>query len=548
MAVTVSYINTPSLVSLAENQINVQVASSVTGKTNLYIHLAILQYVNSAWVSAGFEDAIPAINGAAQFDISAYFSAVLSQKFTYPEHYTNVAIPQPIMVVKYRIKVWETYIDTDGTRVDKSVADSLTNSADLFVVPGGISEDDEAILNTLSSNWWDEWITQKKFQQWMPGEKTTSIKSVEKLYWIARRSATETITFAWIATDGTTGSVTATAAMTAYMMYELCVSPAIAEQLSGKELASYTVTITGQSETIGYTIDREYYETEEFFLMANGFNCYESLWCKAYRQGEMQFDRVQYEQALNTNFLHTDRRFGSTRAKITRSRKSNTNAFDDEDWYNWALSLLAGEDAWIYGDNMIAPVVITSEKLTYKDDLNDLWYLEFEWKYSREGIFGGSLGLTIEYMLPPYYSRLAAFFSLIVNGVLVDAIAGLTATVDGTIITWPNIAASDVLDFSDATFWNSSLVTGYDVATPRTVPLTFMQGGTWAEAATVTTHARLFHKDYNSKLRDLLPVLVYASDLTTAEQVIVVAWLDWYQVITQNGAILKQENNSIKTS
>jgi len=545
MAITITYLETPAVVSLAANQVNVLVASSVTGMTNLFIHLEILKYEGAAWVGTGLEDAIPVVGGVASFDLAAYFSGILSQKFTFPEHFTNIAIPQPTMVVKYRMKAWETYTDATGVLIDKKAADSLIYNTDLFVTGGGISEDDQAILNTLSSNWWDEWITQKKFQSWMPGVKSTSPKSTEKLFWIARRTAAETIAIAWTGTDGTTGTVNVAAAMTAYMMYELCISPAIAEQLSGKELASYNVTITGQSETISYTIDRDYYENEEFFLMANAFGCYESLWCKAFREGEMAFDRIQYERSLGANYTLLDRKLGTTRANIIRTRKSNTGYFDGEEWYNWALALLAGESAWIYGENSLAPVVITTDKAAYINDLLDVWSLEFEWKHSREGRFGGNLGLIFEYILPPYWSKIAAFFYRIDRGSLTDMISGLTATVSGSNITWPNIAASDVLDFSDAIFWNSALVTGYNVATPRTVPLAFMQGWAWAEAATAATHARLFHKDYNSKIRDLLPVLLYNQDLSTAEQAVVVTWLNWYYTIMQNGSILKQGNNVI---
>ncbi len=545
MAVTVSLLETPPLVSLADNPVNVLVASSVTGMTNLFVHLEILKYEAGAWTGTGLEDAIPLVDGVAGFDIAAYFPGMLASKFTYPEHHTNIAIPQPSMVAKYRIKTWESYIDATGTLIDKKADDSLVYDVDLYAVGGAISEDDQATLNTLSSTWWDEWVTQKKFQYWIPGAKNTSLKSVEKLFWIARRTATESIAIAWTATDATTGTEIVAVDMTAYMIYELCISPAIAEFLTGKELASYSITITDQSETITLAIDRDYYENEELFLFANSFDCYESLWCKGYREGEIEFDRVQYERALGSNYTHTDRKLSATKANVTRTRKSNTGYFDGMDWYNWALSLLAGEDAWIYGTNSLAPVVITTNKAAYINDLNDVWSLEFEWKHSREGRFGGSLGLAIEYILPPYFSKLAAYFYRIDRGSLTDMISGLSAPVTGANITWPNIAAADILDFSDATFWNSALVTGYAAETPRTVPLTFMQGWAWAEAATVATHARLFHRDYASKLRDLLPVLVYNTNLTAPEQALVVEWLDWYQTVTYNGAILTNATGSI---
>lgn len=545
MAITVSIIDSPPVVSLAANPVNFVVSSSVAGMTNLYIHLAILKYVGAAWVETGFEDAVSVVNSEAPFNLQEYFDSILKPSFTFPEHYTNVVIQRTEMVEKFRIKVWETYVDTTGTIVDKKAADSLSPATDFYVVPGAVSEDDQALLNTLSTTWWDEWISRKSFQHWLPGTKKTGPDAVEKLFWIARRTATETVSIAWIGSDATTGTANTAFAMTIYNMYELCISPAIAEALAGKELASYTVTISGQSETVGFSIDRTYFENQEYFILQNSFGCFENLWCHGARSGEMEFKRTQYERTLGARYQLTDRKFGSTRAMVTRNRKSNTGYFTNPDWLNWALALVAGEDAWIYTESSLAPIALTGEKSTYLDDMQeDPWALEIEWKHSREGRFGAGLGLAVKFIIPPYYSKLAAFFYKTERGALVDKIAGLTAPQSGANITWPNIAASDVLDFSDATFWNNSLLTAwYNVATPRTCPLSFMAGSEWAEAATDATHTRLFHRDTTGSLRSIMPVLVYKSNLTAAEQAVVVAWLEWYFVIFESGNILTENGN-----
>jgi|GEM_PF-5858510 len=549
MAITVSIIDQPSIVSLAANPVNFVASSSVAGKTNLYIHLSILQYEGAAWVETGFEDAISVVGGEASFPIQAYFDSVLKPAFTFPEHYTNICIAQPGMVTRYRVKVWETYIENNGTIVDKKATESLTFDQDFYVVPGAVSEDDQGMLNTLSQTWWDEWVTRQSFQHWLPGVKKTSIAAVEKLYWIARRTAAETVSIAWVGSDGTTGTATVAFDMTIYGMYELCVSPAIAEQLAGKALASYTVSIVGQSETVGYTIDRSYYENQEYFLLANAFGCYETLWCRGARSGELEFARTQYERSLGSSYLQTDRKLGATRAMTTRNRKSNTGWFDTDNWFNWALALLAGEDAWIYTPTNLAPVVMVGEKSTYIDDMQeDPWNLEIEWKYSREGMLGGGLNLTMKYVLPPFYSKVAAFFNRTDRGSLIDVIGGLTAPQTGINIAWPDIATSDVLDFSDATYWDQALIAAagwYNATTPRTCPLAWMQGWAWAEAATDATHARLFHKDYTTNLRSMMPLLVYSQDLTTVEQATVVKWLEWYFTIWQGTSILKEGNNVI---
>lgn len=553
-------LDTPPIVVLSGNPVNVVASTDMTGsktvlpdgeviggETNICIHLSILRLVNGTWERSGLEDSMSIVNQEVSFNLQQYFEDLLKPSFTFPEHYTNMVIPQPGMVIKYRINLWESYVQYDGTIVDLKLTDSTTFDADFYVVPGALSEDDQALVNTLSTTWWDEWTTRKSFQHWLPGTKKTSIAAVEKLFWIARRTATETVAIAWVASDATTGTVNVDFAMTIYSMYELCISPVIAEQLAGKALKSYAVTITGQSETVGFSIDRTYFENQEYFLLQNSFGCFENLWCRGAREGEMEFNRTQYERILGSNYQMTDRKLGATRATTTRNRKSNTGFFDSENWFNWALALLSGEDAWIYTETSLAPIALTGEKVAYLDDMQEEpWALEIEWKHSREGMFGGGLGLALKNITPPFFSKLAALFFKTERGALVDKIAGLTAPQVGANITWPNIAASDVLDFSDATFWDQALIGAtawYNAGTPRTCPLTFMAGSEWAEAATDATHARLFHRDTTGALRSVIPVLVYNQNLTSAEQATVVAWLEWYFTIWQDGSILTENNN-----
>lgn len=147
--------------------------------------------------------------------------------------------------------------------------------------------------------------------------------------------------------------------------------------------------------------------------------------------------------------------------------------------------------------------------------------------------------------LPSWFGKLAAFFYRDNSGTIYDLIGNMTATVTGTDITWPNMVAIDIFDFGDPTYWNNALLPWYNAATPRTCPLSFMVGANWAEAATDATHARLFHRDYSSNVRDMLPVLVYKDALTAAEQADAVKWLDWYFVLTQGGDIIQQLTDTI---
>lgn len=543
MAVTASFIETPAQVLLQGNDIRFVVATSLDLGTvsNVYIHLAIQYWNGSVWADVQ-EYALPQVDAAAEFDIHEYFTDQVAPAFTFPEHYTNLIVPQAGMVQKFRVRAWETY---DGKTTD---ADALQYATDLYVIPGGLSEDDVASLNEANSDWWTQWQSEQRFQNWMPGTKETAPDAVEKLYWIARQTATEILQIAWTDTNGATGTFSTTFAMTQFAMYELSVSPALVKQLIGADVASYSVVISGQSETVNYTVNRNYYEQNEYFLFSNDYGCYESLWCRGYRSGEIGYNRTQYEKAKTSEQRVTDILKGNTRAKITSTRKS-VQGYTDEEWYIWSLSLLSSDQVFKYATSQIWPVVVNTAKQTYPDDLNDVPFsLVFEWNYSREGRFASRLGLSVEYLLPPYFSKVAAFFWRRKNNTLVDLVNGEVASSDGTDITWPTIAASDVFDFSNATYWDQTLIPKianggwYDTAKPRTCPLSWMEGATWAEAATDSAHARLFHHDYTSRLRDIIPAIVYASDLSAAEQAVIVKWLDWYFTIFENGSLLTENN------
>ena len=115
-------------------------------------------------------------------------------------------------------------------------------------------------------------------------------------------------------------------------------------------------------------------------------------------------------------------------------------------------------------------------------------------------------------------------------------------------ITFPEVTDSDVMDFSDAAFWNNSLLNWYNPSMPRSCFLNFLVGATWAEAATAATHARLFHRDYSSKVKDVIPFLIYKTNRSAAQQQVIVAWLDWYFTVTNEGSIVTNDNDIVITN
>jgi hypothetical protein len=547
MSVTASFLEIPPIVSLQGNPCVFAVSSSLTNASDIYMHARIQELVGGNWTDTTMEDMLPLYSGSAEFPVQGYFDGIFKPEFSFPENETNLIIPRPQMSKQFRLKIWETYLDAQGVTQTKETEPAYSDAR--YMLPGGISDDDLAILNENNTDWWTEHLLAGHALNWLPGTKTVAPDSIEKLYWIQATTGAATLRFSYKDTAGVSGTFEFQQAVTAYITQELCVSPALLEKLTGKTIASYTVLLVGTNLTQAYTVDRQYYEWSDHFIMSNSFAAYETMWCRGNRTGKVNYDRQKYERTDRRNMRLFDRTSGNIRTEFTRVHETNTGYFgdDDQNWIDWTIDLLNTEDAYRIDGLRIYPIVLNSDSVDIEDRMEDIWNMKFEWQYARKSKFWSRMGLMPDKTLPPYYSKLSAWFYKRVGVKLIDAIAGREAQISGSNLVFPDITGNDVFDFSDATFWDQTLIaaTGwYNAGTPRTCPLTWLLGVTWAEAATDATHARLFHPDFNGLVKSVLPVLVYGSNLSATEQQIVVDWLKWYFVIFKDSAIGIDDNGN----
>ena len=278
MAITVKYLHTPPAVTLTGIPTRYKVATSVAGATitNLYINLMI-QFFDQptlTWYDTEYVDKIPVSDGVAEFDISSYFKTLLTPDFTFPEHFTNLAIKHENMSKLFRVQTWDSY-DDDGVATTGDVLESSSH----YMLRGGISTDDLKAMEDAGTDWWDELQVSQRSLDWMPDEKQTCILSPEKRYWFVWNSGTYNYRIDYVDTDGNSDYITQEVYFASKSMYELCVSPAIVELLTGKQITQYTHSIEGQLAGQTYIVDRTYYDVNELFSFRNSFDTYEMLWC-----------------------------------------------------------------------------------------------------------------------------------------------------------------------------------------------------------------------------------------------------------------------------
>lgn len=541
MAITIN--KAPDIVSLTGNPIWYEMQTSLT-HFRRYIHCQLQVYYGGEWIDASEEeDKIETdfYTGIAIFRIQALLNKYLVQKFTFPESDSQLMITQSGMSIQFRIKYkesWTTSLGVDGEDVSY-----VTDASTYYAIKGGVPNELLAILNTAQTSWWNEMVLNKQFCTWQPKEKTTYPGSVEKLYWIARRTATETLSIVWTATDDTTGTISKTLAATIYNVIECCISPALVESLAEKEIDNYIVSISGQSEDRTFTVSRKYFERTDNFIFDNSLACFDCLTALGWRKETGNNERSSYQKQFPLYPELTDRTQQNSRAIRKDSNESNTGFLLTSAWLEYMRELDLSRDAYILEGSLTRAVNIeTEEGITLNDDPNFLMQYAIKWSFAHKNRYSGKFYGALRCPIPPYFTNALAMFDRRISNKLIDRISGAEASIDATGITFP-VLGTDVFDKTNATYWGA------------TIPNTAGNNRKWLFAeldwefmvdyAEDTTHGILFLKDFGTDVRSTLPILVFSPSRTEAEQSEIVKYLDTYSfIIDSSGAIVQDSEGA----
>lgn len=541
MAITI--IDQPDTVNLTGCPIQFTFQSDLD-HPQVWIRAYIQVLINGVFVSQ-IEDKIAVdADGVAVFQFQALLNKHLDSQFSFPEHEASLMIAHPKMSVQFKIVYGEIYKPIDGPIQPLA----LTFGSTYYAIRGGLPNHIMARMNVQQITWWEDVVENKRFLTNQPLEKETYPASVEKLYWMMRATGTITLKFDWTATDDSTGTYTTTLAANAYQVVEICVSPGLIEALTGKELAAYTVSISGLSEERIFTVDRRHKERFDRLLFDNSLGTFDTLTATGMRTQTGENSRESYRKQLPRYPELNDRTIGYNRAERINKNESSLGFLNNQEWLEYTEEIDLSNNAYWLDGTVAKPInIVTTESVTLNDE-RDYFTLDIEWELAHKTMWFAYQRGTLQFVIPPFINKLSAFFNRARGIQLLDIRFNHTATISGSNITFPNITGNDLFDFSDATYWDQTLIAAtswYNAGAPRTCPLSWLVGATWAEAATDATHARLFHRDYSTKLRDVLPVLVYSSNLSAAEQQTVVDWLDWYATIWQNSSMLTENDKLI---
>ncbi len=540
MSVTIAY--THSGIGFAKNPVFCKVRTNFTGSL-IYIHYDIELWNGSAYISANRGEARLAQSAMAVFNVSAYFEGLFSSEFNYPEHFTNIAFHRPGMVVRYRMKVWDTCI-VNGVLQTSMPA----YSGDLYMADGGISEANQLNFNTAGNTLWNWMVTNQKFVSNRSGIRVTHPKAVERLWWIARTSGSHSIVIKWSG-NGSDGSYTESIPMLQNHMYELVVSPNIVESIAGHMPENYSVQIQNLSETIEYSVKADNVFSTKTLIFKTMLGIYDGITLLGSERNELSFTRAFYN--INSDNFDTNgmRSKGTVSVNKSFSHTINSGWIESEETMNWALELLESDEVFEIKSGICFAANVATEKVVTYDELTNQPLSFSVDLIPAHSLRGNTWVPERTFINPPYFNKLASYYYKAQFDEILDYLSPYPAIVNnGNIEFGDSENLKPGFDFSNRSFWLPAIEaeTWYYFNEHHICPRLWLTMEKVALFGTAQANARIFMRDYTTYPGSLLAILVYAVDLTPEQQNIVGKWLDTYYLITENGEYLWEDGAYLK--
>lgn len=535
---SIAIIDQPQKVSLNGNSVLFAVKLYPDGdETNVVVHVEVTTYKNGEVDKVGTVAAYPDTNNIVDLPIQSLLVSTDKPGFTYPEHFTNFMLLQPGLCIGYSIRAWVSYNDYNGAFVAN---DSEKTVNDLYFIAGGISLRHEAALADTNTDWWTEYQDKKEWLHTLPGEKTTTLQSVEKLFYIPTETKEETATIKAVITDGENVTETIAFNVLAYVGAELCVSARLIERIvDNGDIASYEITL-GDGRTQAYVVDREARGETAHFLLTNRYKVVESLTCFGPMENALEFEKNIVEKRRPDRISGLDEIQYHTHEATGYKNRVLSGLINSPEWSRWVAELLSGGSKYIYTPTNIAPVVIKTVGAMFERDPNFKPYsIPIEWDYSQRGIYESVFNIPVQMLIPPYYNELAAFYYKIHFGEVLDKLGG--ESIDILASGWSLPTAHAVFNLSDPEYWDPAVLESeYYPTLSNIVTPDFFTPENLLKYATIKTHNLLYFRGFaNGDSRKILPMPLYLIERTQEQTKIITAWLDWVMgLLTASGNIV----------
>ena len=548
MAVTI--LETPEKVSLTGNPVAFQFLVTNPNDLNYFRLIVGVRVWNGSDYGILKPDAIaPDEDGIATLDVRELLRKRIEGKFTYPDSKYNTIIEHPDLSGKFKIQYYWRGFDENN---EEQVSSLITLAEEFYYIEGGQPDAIRQLQGEIDTNFYKEFITDKRFFTHCPDGKQVHPQQPEKLYWLIREGCTSLkVNLQVDYADGSQDNITGNSvAVTAFNICEM--NATLKYYVENPELVnSYKVWLTDQSNAVvsevrTYNVDAAWYERNDFLLFRNSLFGYDTLWLYGQRSAEISGERDFYSKHLpDIRPRLTDRAFESTRALAAKKFQSNTG-YINTDYANYLQELITSDDVIYLNGDQALPVRHLTEEIVPEDDSEDLISMDIEWQLGASRYFG-LFNKAVKCPLPPYWNDILACFFRISANKLIDIKSGKKATLesDGT-ITFPQLT-NDVFDKNNETWWEATLDAGTDPL--RNWDPTDFTGPDLVLESKPAVRDILFWKNLEGiqSARYGMPWIVYKSARSQAQKDVIVEYQNAYYFIVDDKGNLIVKNGNLLT-
>lgn len=349
-----------------------------------------------------FEDSL-SINstGATLQDISELLKSELYSEFEFPEVAANSFVKRNHINVSFYVRYAEQY----GT---PATIKAIETSQYFTALYGGVPFWKQVEYYNAGTSFWDRMKYDMNFLTWQPKTKKISPSQSEKLYWLAWKNTLNNTQVrlrisCYYYDNGTLKCAVAysgTQAVTYLDVYEIEVGykrlcqlynlegyflhdneDGVPGQYYTVEVVTNTTPAQVLSETRTYQIDIAEYPYKREFLFLNSLGGYDVVRTTGIGESEAKQERTFVSSPYPKEFSNAFRMKKQVFVTGNETMKVNSGWLTS-DQANWFQDFLLSDDVFEIKNDILYPVVITSQSGPKKtDEQSPAYFVEFEYEY-----------------------------------------------------------------------------------------------------------------------------------------------------------------------
>ena len=261
-----------------------------------------------------------------------------------------------------------------------------------YALLGGINKFTQGLFNETGVSFWQKLQDKKLWLSSQPVEKTVAPIQVERLFYLHYgQDALIQLRIHAYFTDGTTSLVFPDSIQASkFDVIEVVLDPQLIKNYlaTTKTLKKYQVVIRNGAglapmfltKQFTYSIDRNIYENNRFFIFRNSLGGYDTIRMKGVSLKSGKYDFIPVNGFYDDDFISTDTENNRLRAEETVIYKVNSGWINNRQTVEWLRELFLSEEVYEIEQGYLIPVKIISNKSKFWQDKDYNYNLELQYE------------------------------------------------------------------------------------------------------------------------------------------------------------------------